>query len=359
MFLQNYAKPTTNWVARDMQRQREFVDKYMRSIDVPDWYRGLSSFQYRAARNLLYAIRDDLEQDTSHRVREILNTIGLRPPLSKKNVRFVMKLSRGNDLAFLWFLKDLYYTTQEPGYNTNEQLILSCIAYLDLIFTIRGLDNLLPTGQPPKKTPPKRKMSKIVIDRLSRRKLQYSRLLPRKLTKQTGSFNKQYKLPYLERQRRPRPFGKSLTAYPPENVIQLKFLEVFKDPNYVIPNESSRWFSNYEPNEGRKTANSLVNQSLDEIFKSNLIKIPSQVFDAQLFKKLRLSGTALRKNSQHELGRNILCEHHKVMQEMEKNLELELRMIALEKCRKYFDLDIPKKEVSKHLAEIAFKVVIW
>nr|XP_014091466.1 uncharacterized protein LOC106618301 [Bactrocera oleae] len=344
MFLQNYAKPTTNWVARDMQRQREFVDKYMRSIDVPDWYRGLSSFQYRAARNLLYAIRDDLEQDTSHRVREILNTIGLRPPLSKKNVRFVMKLSRGNDLAFLWFLKDLYYTTQEPGYNTNEQLILSCIAYLDLIFTIRGLDNLLPTGQPPKKTPPKRKMSKIVIDRLSRRKLQYSRLLPRKLTKQTGSFNKQYKLPYLERQRRPRPFGKSLTAYPPENVIQLKFLEVFKDPNYVIPNESSRWFSNYEPNEGRKTANSLVNQSLNEIFKSNLIKIPSQVFDAQLFKKLRLSGTSLRKNSQHELGRNILCEHHKVMQEMEKNLELELRMIALEKCRKYFDLDIPKKE---------------
>lgn len=345
MFLQNYSKPTTNWEARDMQRQRDFVDKYMSAIDVPDWYRGLSAFQYSAARNLLYAIRDDLEQGTSHRVRDILNRIGLRPPISKRNVRFVMKLSRGNDLAFLWFLKDLFYTTEEPGYNTNEQLILSCIAYLDLIFTIRGLDNLLPAEQSPKKKLIKRRMSKIVIEQLSRRKTRYSKLLSR--TKQTASWHKQYELPYLERQRRPRPYGKSLTARPPDNVLQLKFLEVFKDPNYIIPNESSRWFSNYEPNEGRQTANSLVNQSLNEIFKANLVRIPSQLFDAQLFQKLRLSGTSLRRNSRNELGRNVLCEHHKVMQQMEKSLELELRVIALEKCRKYFDLDIPKKEVSR------------
>lgn len=340
MFLQNYAKPTTNFAARDMERQREFVEKYMRTADVPEWYRGLSSFQFQAAKNLHNAIRDDLEQGTSHRVREVLNSIGLRPPVSKKRLRLLMRLSRGCDLAFLWFLKDLHYQSDGPGYNTNEQLILSCIAYLDIIFTIRGLDEILPPEQPPKKRPHRMSNEQRRLSVQSKYKM-YDKQTYLSAQRKIGSFNKQYKLPYLEHQRRPGPYGKSLSAYPPENVLRLDFLNRYKDPTYVIPNESNRWFSNYLPSEGRQTANTLVNESLNTIF--NVTKLPSQVFEAQIFKNLKLSGNEGRKAERQ------LCEHHKLMEEMEKCLELELRVIAQEKCRKYFDADMPKKEVSKFL----------
>ncbi|XP_054737966.1 uncharacterized protein LOC129244371 [Anastrepha obliqua] len=313
-------------------REKAFVEEFMRSVDLPDWYRGISSFQLQAANNLLNAIRDDLEQGTSHRVRDVLDTIGLRPAISKAKARFVMKLSRGNDLAFLWFLKDLYYTTEGPGYSLNEQLIFSCIAHLDLIFTIRGLNDILPPEQPPKNTikPYRTKMHE------SAAKLKLLKHVNRRPKYKSGrrrisTVKILYHLPYLDNLRMPRPYGKSLTLQPPDHVLHLEFIDVYKDPNYVIPNESSRWFSNYNLNYARQTANSIINENLDTIFKEVIVKIPEKIFDAQIFNRLRLSKIPSMANIA-------------LIDEMERNLEHELRVIARDKCRKYFDVETPKKE---------------
>lgn len=76
----------------------------------PDWYTELSYAQMEAADHLHTGLRDDREQATTHRCQRLLRTLGLHPPQSAARIQTVIEMSRANDMAFLWFLMELYYS---------------------------------------------------------------------------------------------------------------------------------------------------------------------------------------------------------------------------------------------------------
>nr|XP_014091469.1 uncharacterized protein LOC106618303 isoform X1 [Bactrocera oleae] len=332
------AKRATRLEAHTTRRNQRIIENFVKNEDVPHWYRGLSSFQIEATHQLHYAIRDDLEQGTTHRVWNLLNRIGLRPSISGANIRFLMFMSGGNDLAFLWFIKELFYKTDGPDYNLNEQLILSSIANLDILFTLRGLDNILPPKQPTKE-----EIRRIARKKIEKQKLKFQNEAGTENEKTTiNSMRIKYKLPYFEELVRPRLYEHPLTSFPPTYRTKLMFEDVLRDSNYVIPNESNRWFADYQLHPGKKTGLEMLTDKMHQIYKT---KLPRQsvmikdVFNRQLHNVLNPEAY-LHKDMQ----KKNLCLHHQALEEMERNLENELRWRAQEKCLKYFDTETPKRE---------------
>ncbi|CAD7012072.1 unnamed protein product [Ceratitis capitata] len=215
-------------------RNRKFklkLAKFLKDKDIPQWYRAFSTFQLNAMDKLMSAIRDDVEQDTSHRVRYCLSVLGLQPLLGNKGLRMMMHLSGGNDLAFLWFLMEFHYKTpDENDYSLNEQLIISAIAHLDMITTLRGLDSILPQGH--------------------RARRPYRELKRKYKAKQESAkfmkFEKNGKLqPYFEKLERPIQIAVTNKLKRPDFKVRFRAYEKYKDPHYEPPNEKNRWFAMY------------------------------------------------------------------------------------------------------------------
>ncbi|XP_059225688.1 uncharacterized protein LOC106081500 [Stomoxys calcitrans] len=132
-----------------VERNRNFLQNYVSSLQLPPWYRGISTYQMRAAENLAYAILNDLDQKCERHTLHCLTAMGLEPLPTKSQLLTLLALCGGSDIAFLWFLKEwLYESPKEDNaskeYSLNEQLIMSCIAHLDMGVTIRELDKILP-----------------------------------------------------------------------------------------------------------------------------------------------------------------------------------------------------------------------
>lgn len=70
----------------------------------PAWYQELSDRQMKAADDLQVSIQEDCEQETIHRCQKVLIAIGIKPVVSPNNIRSVLQLCRGSDMAFLWML---------------------------------------------------------------------------------------------------------------------------------------------------------------------------------------------------------------------------------------------------------------
>ena len=87
----------------------------------PFWYQELSDVQVKAADTLYEGLRDDLEQNTVHRCYRLLRLLGIYPIVNNKCIRRALELSRGNDLAFLWFLMELFYNSSCPA-NKNRRI---------------------------------------------------------------------------------------------------------------------------------------------------------------------------------------------------------------------------------------------
>lgn len=85
--------------------------KFLYGYYGPSWYQELSSTQMTAANNLSNAVHEDLEQGTLHRCKQSLRGIGIKPILNKIDLKVALQLSKGNDLAFLWFLYDIFYVS--------------------------------------------------------------------------------------------------------------------------------------------------------------------------------------------------------------------------------------------------------
>ncbi|KAI8123843.1 hypothetical protein CVS40_5784 [Lucilia cuprina] len=134
-----------------LKQNTKIIKNFINSLAVPSWYRGVSLFQKKSADLLLNAIRDDCAQRTVYRTMRCLDSIGLDPLPTKKQLHTILPLCGGSDLALLWFLMEwLYRDNESDSYSVNEQLILSSIAHLDLNATLRELDRILPPGQAPK-----------------------------------------------------------------------------------------------------------------------------------------------------------------------------------------------------------------
>ncbi|XP_059224497.1 uncharacterized protein LOC106086511 isoform X2 [Stomoxys calcitrans] len=141
---QNSAQGQMGSMKKDAKRKL-FIRDFLRNKDVAPWFRGTSIFHLQGSNQLFNAIHDDIEQRTTHRVKYCLHMIGLEPMVSSKDLKCLLQLSRGNDLAFLWFLMEMCYKSpNQSKYNLNEQLICSAICHLDMITTLRELDKIVP-----------------------------------------------------------------------------------------------------------------------------------------------------------------------------------------------------------------------
>ncbi|KAH8373281.1 hypothetical protein KR200_003141 [Drosophila serrata] len=231
-----------------------------RDLSSVRWYRGMSRIQTEACEKLLHALRDDSEQGSAFRVRRCLSHLGLQPLVCSAQIKAIMGISQGSDLAFLWFLWEAAYKQprgkhedlDQTNYTVNEQLLLSGIAHLDMPTTLRALDVLLPPACQSKKPRPQcanvRKKNSVRIRQTRQRD--------------------QGVHPYFERLVRPRPFSPRDKYRPPESKLQ--FPDYLQSSNRMleIPNERCRWFADYQLCPQKRVIKQLLNEELNRLISS-------------------------------------------------------------------------------------------
>lgn len=238
--------------SEDILKEQEMIVNRMKrkSSEKPSWYQELSSKQMCLADELYEAVRDDHDFHTTFKVKELLRGIGIHPVAKSNILSKALIMSRGNDLAFLWFLLDIcYFTfrkfTTEREYTLNERLLLCCIAHLDMITTIRGLAQILPRLEIPVTYTSDHDFRKSQLKRI---KHGSPFLVP----------NPKPEIPVFRRLTRSVPKPTDIHPY-----------HVWCDPNHVVINEQNRWFSHRSDNpvpdvHPLSSVENLVNAFLDE-----------------------------------------------------------------------------------------------
>ncbi|XP_058458848.1 uncharacterized protein LOC131435208 [Malaya genurostris] len=257
---------------------------------LPLWFQELSNGQIEAMNLLLGAIQDDLDENTVFRCRKLIRRLGVYPICPEVKFREALIMSRGNDLSFLWFLLELFYSKQRKDYSNNERLLMSAICHLDMMTTLRGLEAVLPPAS-------------VKTRCCFRTKCELS----------DCSSNARCS-PYLERQKvicRELKCSQFCTFTPSAPFCVSRY-ENYSDPNYIIPNEATRWFARQA--RGNQT-------SFDEPEEQTMRKIPqSNACDsAELIVKELLNdqiGLMVGQVNEHEH----LCRKHRDMDQRRKKL---------------------------------------
>ncbi|EDW84509.2 uncharacterized protein Dwil_GK14163 [Drosophila willistoni] len=246
-----------------------------------------------------------MEQRTTYRLVRTLDRLGVHPTPTRKNIRLLMRMSRGNDLAFLWFLMELCHKTEGHGhtYDVNEQIIMSAIFWLDLNPTLRELDRILPL---PHDSAANRAKAEVIEKRKqSKEKLNF-RLSLNQLEKKSPSTFRPL-APYFEKpvSRRHWQAHRKLVADYPEQPALIN----------PVPQETalssfwSRWFGDHNFSEGHRVATSVLYAEINHIFES--------------MKAVNITSNKV----------GSMCAHHQRISEMEKSLELELEVMKQEKLK--------------------------
>ncbi|KAH8332538.1 hypothetical protein KR074_004993, partial [Drosophila pseudoananassae] len=296
------------------------------------WYRGLSLAQMEAADKMATALRDDMDQNTATRVVKLVQQLGMHPKATWDNVVTAMKLSRGNDLAFLWFLMELCYKTPNHGrtYSVNEQIILSAIFWIDLFPTLKELDRWLPLPH----------VSQAERDRLEARrqkrlKLRKKREQERQEKELARKGNPSKLAPYFEEPfQRKRPVRKLLSDYPDRPA----FLYQMPDEEKMSP-LWTRWFGEYELSDARRVARTVINEEINTIFYnfkdiaplSGAHSVARSIVNEEISNIFETFQAASLPVSDVES----LCAHHRYLREMEKSLKDQLEVL---KRKKYEEL---------------------
>ncbi|EDX04445.1 uncharacterized protein LOC6731725 [Drosophila simulans] len=226
---------------------------FRHNIDSVRWYRGMSDVQMKACDELLHALRDDMEQGSTYRVRHCITQMGIYPPVGAAQIKDIIAMSQGSDLAFLWFLWEFAYksppkcgNSDSEHFTVNEQLLLSGIAHLDMPSTLRALDALLPPA-----TQSKKLNSQVKTEPSSSIK---KRPKP-----------KNYDLPYFAPLVRPREYIPKSKYRPPETKLLFPEYSHYIDRMKKIPNEASRWFAQYQLCPAKRVVNKLLRDQLNRI----------------------------------------------------------------------------------------------
>ncbi|XP_016963876.1 uncharacterized protein LOC108033780 [Drosophila biarmipes] len=294
---------------------------FFRNIDCVPWYRGMSALQTEACDGLLHALRDDMEQESTYRVRRCVHQLGLHPLVNTSQIKVLMAMSQGNDLAFLWFLWELAYKSppkcrKDGGdsdseyFTVNEQLLLSGIAHLDMPSTLRALDALLPPATQPKK----RNSQKIKATQ--------------KLSSRLAS--KDHVLPYFAPQVRPREFIPKSNLPNPKNKLRFPEYSQYKDFMYQIPNERSRWFAQYQFCPAKRIVTRLLSEHLDGLGLEHKSEDSDPLCETHRFWKKevitqqeeKVNSTLQHCLSQLSMSKNELKGRTKrILQDIEKNVQ--------------------------------------
>ncbi|EDW88730.1 uncharacterized protein LOC6527951 [Drosophila yakuba] len=225
------------------------------NFDSVRWYRGMSAVQMKACDGLLHALRDDMAQGSTYRVRHCVHQLGIYPPVGARQIKDIIAMSQGSDLAFLWFLWEFAYKSRRRSrkdnwnldsehYSVNEQLLLSGIAHLDMPSTLRALDALLPPGTQSKKlnSPVKTAQSS---------------------SKTIRPKPKNYALPYFAPQVRPRKYIPKSKYRQPETKVPFLEYSQYKDRMQIIPNEKPRWFAQYRLCPAKRVVATMLTEELN------------------------------------------------------------------------------------------------
>lgn len=261
----------------------------------PRWLRGLSDLQLNAVHALSSNLCYDILESTTYRVQNLLSRMGIEPRPPRQQLQKVFTISRGNDVAFLWFLMEMFYKSSGPKdiYNINEQIIMSAIFWLDIVPTLRELDRLLPL--PHKSAEVRAKLLKSESERI-RRAERRQQLEYRKLMKKSQSPTIS---PYFAKPCPFRPQKRRLIAdYPP---VQIQSIKLPDDPK---PNASlqTRWFGDFVFDEGKRVATTLVHKEIDNV----------------------LTSLKAAKVSQNHV--ESMCVHHQQIKKMEQSLKMKMEM---------------------------------
>ncbi|XP_052852763.1 uncharacterized protein LOC128262501 [Drosophila gunungcola] len=312
-------------------------------LPVASWHRGLSLIQMQAADQLANTLTYDIRG-----TRDCLLRLGVRPLVRNQQLLRIVQLSRGQKLAFLYFLYQEHYKSSGPcgKYTINGQLLLSAIAYLDLPATFRALDKVLPlswnrvrllnaTPGPQKKksrqpsfVTPNPTMyesykqnemeDEMPLDlRATFRaldKVLSSQMAQTKTRRSTGESRKKAK-PYFQKQ--PRPKSSRPSTYYSANFPLFKV---------QIPNEEGdpkddddRWFADFELHPIQRTVKAVINHELCHLF-DQVDEAPSDP------------------EAQDQEPRN-LCQFH------EETRSQERKAFLLEQQQRYLDMiDMEKRE---------------
>lgn len=310
----------------DFQRK---LDEFQKHLDVPKWYLGISDYQEETIRNLCGDLRDDFEQGTSFRVEKALCRLGLSPLISKKKINTMVQLSRGNDLAFLFFILEGYYTSsrKDGEYTTNEKLLMIAMAKIDLLPTLRELDRILP---PPQLSAMDRRRQNPQKERKS-----YVPTL-----KPFGKPSK--KSPYFQRQPRPAEILVDYMSKPPNHIVEFPFWPLDGPPNYGKPTDPP-WFAEYTLNPIDRLVKSTVGEAVDKYF-TNMNQMRQLELKARHSRRAASALATARKSIAEDFQ---LCNYHQWKQAEEQLLKDELTVLARNRAMELMDVNLPYSKLRK------------
>ncbi|XP_058982091.1 uncharacterized protein LOC101897259 [Musca domestica] len=322
-----------------VEKNRNLIKNYLKSLNVPQWFRGMSVFQTKAAESLQTAMRDDLGQKTTHRTFGCLMTLGLQPLPTASQIWKLLLSSRGNAIAFLWFLKEWLYEQDTPSqkspiiYSLNEQLIYSAIAQLDLPQTLRELDRILPRN-------PRMEM------KTASNSLKEIRKKP-----QDGHGNRKGKFaPYFESLKTLRQRKSQYTISPPKAKAHLESFE--KKTN--AQDHNPPWFQDYPVKEK-------CDEEISEL-KENFDKFMIDNSKVQQLSENHQSLENIKESFENEMGiifntateawredEEKFIRHRRTMQRLRRDIEKYRRefQTKLERHRKHYILEILTNGLNK------------
>lgn len=311
----------------DFQRK---LEEFQKNLDVPKWYLGFSEYQEAAIVELNSDLRDDFEQGTSFRVEKALCRIGVSPIIGKKKIRTMVQLSRGNDLAFLFFILEGYYISSRKNgeYTTNEKLLMTSMAKIDLLPTLRELDRILPPPQ----------LSRLDLLRQNRHKDQKELTIP--VAKPHRKPSK--KSPYFQRQPRPKEIIVNYKSKPPNFIAAFPFWPLDKPPNYGTPGNPP-WFAEYNLNPIARLVKSTVSEAVDTYF-NNMNQIKELEIKARKSRRATAMLEHIRKSIQED---HQLCNYHQWKLAEEQLLKDELTVVARNRFVDLMDVTLPYSKLRR------------
>ncbi|EDW10486.1 uncharacterized protein Dmoj_GI18515 [Drosophila mojavensis] len=311
------------------------LEAFQKKLDVPKWYLGLSDYQERTVLELCNDLRDDFEQGTCYRVEKSLMRLGLSPLITKKKIRTMVVLSRGNDLAFLFFILEGYYLScrKNGEYTTNEKLLMMALSKIDLLPTLRELDRILPPPQlsdlelkqqHPSYNQP-RPSKAVVTERRSTKKV---------------TIRRSTKSPYFQRQPRPKEIVVKYISKPPNLVATFPFWQLDQPPNYGR-NTEPPWFAEYNLNPVGRLVKSIVGEAVDKYFNHlNHIK-----YLERRARFSRRAAAALERALTDDSDEPQMCTYHKFAVGETQLVKDEMTVMARNRCLELMDVTLPYRQI--------------
>ncbi|KAH8253719.1 hypothetical protein KR032_006589 [Drosophila birchii] len=312
-----------------MSFQKQLND-FNRKLDMPPWYLGISILQEETIYSMHEKLRDDYEQGSGSTMYRALVVLGVKPVISTRLLRRLVQLSKNNILAFLFFALEGYYKTCRPKgsnvYSVNEQLLMIAISRIDLLPTLRALDEILP--QPSQLQLQKMKQ----YNRAARPKAQVrgtkSPIIVESRPKKLSNIS-----PYFLKQPRPVSRISNATHQQSDFVVQFKFWPRNGPPNYGAEPEEP-WFAQYHPNPGMRLIKKTLSEALEKYFKSGHDDITSH--------KNEDGDGDEAKSGEPQPN---LCLAHRMRMTQEQLLRDELVVKARNRCLELLDVTQPYSKI--------------